>query len=116
MNKHEYLHFLVTTWMEILHFLHTGMFSKFYLIEPKSGCIYHFPTDLESNGRPFGSMNDQYYQENYEVATKAPATKAPDDKSPMLQKLHTTKSLGYKSPSHSYFSLNHKIKAEKILT
>ena len=30
-------------------------FSKSYQVNPKSDCIYHFPIDLEPNGRPFGS-------------------------------------------------------------
>ena len=33
---------------------HRDIFSKCYQIKPKSDCIYHFPIDLETNGRPFG--------------------------------------------------------------
>ena len=33
------------------------IFSKFYQIKPKSGCIYHFPIDLDPNGGPFGSKS-----------------------------------------------------------
>ena len=28
---------------------HREIISKYYQIKPKSDCIYHFPTDLESN-------------------------------------------------------------------
>ena len=31
--------------------------EKSYLINPKSVCINHFPIDLETNGRPFGSKS-----------------------------------------------------------
>ena len=33
------------------------IFSKSYQIKPKSGYIYTFLIDLESNGRPFGSKS-----------------------------------------------------------
>ena len=33
------------------------IFSKQYYINPKSDCIYHFPVDLNSSGRPFGSKS-----------------------------------------------------------
>ena len=32
---------------------HREIFSKSYQIKLKSDCIYHFPIDLELNGRPF---------------------------------------------------------------
>ena len=28
------------------------IFSRSYQIKPKSDCIYHFPIDMDSNGRP----------------------------------------------------------------
>ena len=31
--------------------------EKSYQINPKLNCIYHFPIDLEQNGRPFGSKS-----------------------------------------------------------
>ena len=34
------------------------IFSKYYQINPKSDCIYHFPCDLEPSGQcPFGSRS-----------------------------------------------------------
>ena len=36
---------------------HSEIFAKSYYINPKSDCIYHFPIDLEPNGRPFGSKS-----------------------------------------------------------
>ena len=33
---------------------HREIFFKSYLINPKPGSIYHFPIDLEPNGRSFG--------------------------------------------------------------
>ena len=41
--------------IEILVPPHREILSKFYQIKPKSDCIYQFPTDLDLNGRPFGS-------------------------------------------------------------
>jgi len=35
--------------------IHREIFSKSYWIKPKSDCIYHFPIDLEPNGRPIDS-------------------------------------------------------------
>ena len=32
---------------------HRDILSKSYSIKSKSDCIYHFPIDLELNGRPF---------------------------------------------------------------
>ena len=39
------------------HYTHREIFSKSYCIKLKSDCIYHFPIDLEPNGRPFGSKS-----------------------------------------------------------
>ena len=36
---------------------HREIFSKSYYINPKSDCIYHFPIDLDPNGRPFVSKS-----------------------------------------------------------
>ena len=36
---------------------HREIFPKSYQINLKSGCIYHFPVDLDPNGRPFGSKS-----------------------------------------------------------
>ena len=36
---------------------HREFFLKSYEIKPKSDCSYHFPIDLEPNGRPFGSKS-----------------------------------------------------------
>ena len=36
---------------------HREIVSKPYQIKPKSDCIYHFPIDLELNGRAFGSKS-----------------------------------------------------------
>ena len=36
---------------------HGEIFSKSCQIKPKSDCIYHFPIDLEPNGRPFAVPN-----------------------------------------------------------
>ena len=35
----------------------TEIFSKSYEMKPKSDCIYHFPSDLDPNGRPFGDQS-----------------------------------------------------------
>ena len=40
-----------------LHFTHRESFSKSYWINLKSDCIYHFPVNLDPNGRPFGSKS-----------------------------------------------------------
>ena len=37
--------------------IHRENFSESYWTKPKSDCIYHFPIDLESNGRTFGSKS-----------------------------------------------------------
>ena len=42
---------------------HREIFLKSYQIKPKSECIYHFPIDLELNGRPFGSLDCIYQPE-----------------------------------------------------
>ena len=47
---------------------------------------------------------------------KSPNDKSPGDESPRRQKPQTTKTPDDKSPNHSYFSLNHKNIAGKILT
>ena len=36
------------------HLTRREIFSKFYQVITKSDCIYHFPIDLEPNGRSIG--------------------------------------------------------------
>ena len=38
-------------------FTRREFFSESYWIDSESDCIYHFPIDLEPNGRPFGSKS-----------------------------------------------------------
>ena len=37
--------------------VHNEILSKYYLIKPKSECMYHAPIDLEPNRRSFGSKS-----------------------------------------------------------
>ena len=41
----------------LLFSTHREIFSKSYLIKPKSDCIYHAPIELEPNGHQFGSKS-----------------------------------------------------------
>ena len=47
----------VTDSSNLKYATHRGIFSKYYQTKLKSDCIYHFPIDLEPNGRPFGSKS-----------------------------------------------------------